>query len=1260
VSPPKPKHDSRLRPDAGRRATARDITGATGKPVRTRAHRAAAADTPEALIERISETAGPEADSRQLMRSALEELQRWTGCEAGAIRPEEGGDYPYVVAHGFPTHYLGTDNSLFSHSPDGTLLCDEHGRPLLECACGSIIRGDHPVQHPSFTRAGTYWTGSTSDRADEVGEAGGFLPLRGRCAAGGYESVACIPLRLEDRVFGILQLKSKRKHRITPEVLSVLEPAVSAFAVMLRNKMAQEALANQETAYAALLSTIREAFAFCRIVHDKHGQPCDFVFMKVNNAFEQLFDVSEPLGRTIGEVDPRICKGRPAASEVWTRVAKTGIAEASAEHYPHLGKQLNMRVSRPAQDHLLAVFEDMTEQTQVEERLRLVQYSLEHVRDYLTWIDREGRIVEVSDPTCRVLEYSRDELLAMSVFDIDPILSQKFWRNNWNQTKKRGTYFIESEHRTKSGRVFPVEIAATYLVFGGHEYHCGFCRDISERKRMEQVLNDEIARRQLLVAQSSDGIVVLDQDGAVVEANEEYARQLGYPVEEVLGLHIWDWQIDYSKEELLEFIGRVDTTGDHFDTRHRRKDGTFFDVDISSSGSIIGDRKYVFCVCRDVTERRRVEESLRLTQFSVDHAPDLIHWVDADGRITYANRATCELLGYSQEELQHMCVWDVSPNLTPEAFRNRWTDMTAGKARLIEDTLKAKDGSEIVAELALARFEHDGREVGVAFIRDITDRKEAAEKLEESRQMLRRILDTVPLRIGWRDRELRYLGCNAALADDADLPGPEAIVGLKEEDLPVFNATQACHDDDLEVMETGKPKLHYQETVINSRGETRVLLSSKVPLYDRSGRVSGILGIYEDVTDHAGTLKALQEREEQLRQSQKMEAVGRLAGGIAHDFNNVLTTIMGYSDLILSSPDCPAGSLAEDVREIKAAAERAGGLTRRILAFSRRQALQPTVLSLNTVVSDTEQLLSRTLGADVELYTSLSPDLGAVEIDEQQFVQVLLNLAVNARDAMPRGGVLTLETANVELDEYFCKTHPDAHPGSYVVLNVADTGIGMDEETLAHVFEPFYTTKPPGEGTGLGLSTVYGLVAQSGGYTYVRSQPGQGTTFSIYLPRVAKDAVPEERETGVPPREKVRRVMIVEDDAAYMTLAKRILERRGFDVHPVGDGEQALLALGDPSLEVDILLTDIALPGSLQGDELARSATTARPGLPILFMSALARDAMIQVGRVEEQVGYLEKPFTAEELISLVRAALGDDKPADQRSKRHPRTEAAT
>ena len=386
---------------------------------------------------------------------------------------------------------------------------------------------------------------------------------------------------------------------------------------------------------------------------------------------------------------------------------------------------------------------------------------------------------------------------------------------------------------------------------------------------------------------------------------------------------------------------------------------------------------------------------------------------------------------------------------------------------------------------------------------------------------------------------------------------------------------------------------------------------------------------------------SLRESDKRLRQSQKMEAIGQLAGGIAHDFNNLLTAIIGYSNLLLGRSEASDPSLRGDVIEIRDAAERASALTRQILAFSRRQTLQPKVVSMNDIIAGMEPLVRHTLGEDIRLLVHAAQDLGHVEVDVHQFEQVLLNLAVNARDAMPTGGQLTLETSNVELGEEYRRIHPEARMGSYVMLVVSDTGTGMDSTTLAQIFEPFFTTKEKGKGTGLGLSTVYGIVKQSGGSIYVYSEPGIGTSFKIYLPRVlpaTRAEIPPVQSQTLPRGNEA--VLVVEDEEALQRLVTRVLDSLGYTTYSVGSGDEAMAYLVDVGRRLDLLLTDMVLPGTIQGNVLAEQARDFRPGLPIICMSGYAFDTVENASRLVSGAVYLKKPFRPEALAAVVRKAL--------------------
>jgi two-component system cell cycle sensor histidine kinase/response regulator CckA len=385
--------------------------------------------------------------------------------------------------------------------------------------------------------------------------------------------------------------------------------------------------------------------------------------------------------------------------------------------------------------------------------------------------------------------------------------------------------------------------------------------------------------------------------------------------------------------------------------------------------------------------------------------------------------------------------------------------------------------------------------------------------------------------------------------------------------------------------------------------------------------------------------------EDQLRQSQKMEAIGRLAGGVAHDFNNLLTVIQGYGDLILDDLE-PGDRLCADVRGINEAAERAAGLTQQLLAFSRRQVLAPEVLDLNTLAREAEKLLHRLISEDIGIHTALAPDLGRVRADPVQLHQVVLNLAVNARDAMPHGGMLTLETQNVEVGPDHPATQGLVSPGPYVLLAVTDTGIGMDQETKANIFEPFFTTKGTGEGTGLGLATVYGIVRQSGGFIWVYSEPGQGTTFKVYLPRVESDVVPASRAAAVHPSPHgSETILLVEDEELVRRLARKILEGQGYNVVVAASGKAALGLVNADHRPPDLLVTDVVMPG-MSGRELAEQLRVWHPQLKVLFLSGYTDDAIVRHGVLEQDVCFLQKPFNSSTLLQKVRGVLDNRPPS--------------
>jgi len=470
-------------------------------------------------------------------------------------------------------------------------------------------------------------------------------------------------------------------------------------------------------------------------------------------------------------------------------------------------------------------------------------------------------------------------------------------------------------------------------------------------------------------------------------------------------------------------------------------------------------------------------------------------------------------------------------------------------------------------------------------------------------------------------------------------PSYSTILGYTPEELQATPALEQIHPDDVErVKEAAKEtqiagvgrRIEYR--MRHKNGTWRVLESTASTISDASGKVEKLVVVNRDITDR----KRL---EDQYRQAQKMEAVGRLSGGIAHDFNNLLGVMIGFAEILQANV---GGSplLADSVEEILKAGKRAGSLTRQLLAFSRQQVLEPKILELNNTIAEIEKMLRRIIGEDVQFETILQPSLGRIKADEGQIGQVLLNLAVNARDAMPSGGKLTIQTENTRLDEEFARRH--SYPvklGDYVLFTVIDTGTGMDAEVLAHMFEPFFTTKEKGKGTGLGLATVYGIVKQSGGYIDVSSELGRGTCFKVYLPRVDEEPI----EKTVKPRSggiaENKTLLIVEDEESLLKSTCSLLSAVGYCVLPAASGAEALRISREPGQHIDLVLTDIVMPG-MGGMELAESLIAENPSLKCVYMSGYTGQSVGRNAVFSPDALFLMKPFTREDLVRKIEDAL--------------------
>ncbi|HEX7616125.1 MAG TPA: PAS domain S-box protein [Thermoanaerobaculia bacterium] len=630
----------------------------------------------------------------------------------------------------------------------------------------------------------------------------------------------------------------------------------------------------------------------------------------------------------------------------------------------------------------------------------------------------------------------------------------------------------------------------------------------------------------------------------------------------------------------------------------------------------------------------KAHETLRKLSRAVEQSPAAVVITDTKGDIEYVNPKFTQVTGFSSDE-----VLGTNPRilksgeLPPEVYRELWETITAGREWRGVFHNRKKNGESFWDLASISPIFDERRRITnfVSVNEDITEQKRTEEALRFQNLLLATLSEVAPDGILVVDANARIVRYNRQFTQIMGIREEQAVEG---DDAPVLEAVMKQAADPAAFLARVRylyahPDETAQEEVAFKDGRTIERYSA--PMASPDGHHYGRVWYFRDVTES----RALAE---QLRQTQKMEAVGRLAGGIAHDFNNLLTVITGYVEL--AAGRLKTGEAARmDLSEIEKAAERATVLTRQLLAFSRKQILQPRVIDLNRVVSETDKMLRRVIGEHIALVTLPTEPLCSVKADTGQIEQVLLNLAVNARDAMPKGGTLTIETCEVDLDETYSAFHFDVPAGRYVLLAVSDTGVGMDAKTVTRVFEPFFTTKEVGKGTGLGLSTVWGIVKQSGGHVTVYSEPGMGTTFKIYLPCV-QDA-PD--DPGTPPRERetggTETILVVEDEEAVRRLACRLLEAKGYTALSAAGPAEALALCEKHGQEIDLMLTDVVMP-ALGGKDLAERAAAFRPRMKVLFMSGYTDDAIVHHGALDPGTSFIQKPFTPRSLAQKVRDVL--------------------
>ena len=632
------------------------------------------------------------------------------------------------------------------------------------------------------------------------------------------------------------------------------------------------------------------------------------------------------------------------------------------------------------------------------------------------------------------------------------------------------------------------------------------------------------------------------------------------------------------------------------------------------------------------TAEKALRESEKRYRRLFESAKDGILILDAEtGKVVDVNPFLLNLLGYSYAEVYGQPIWELGAFKDIAASKDAFKTLQDNEYIRYDDLpLETLKGRPIAVEFVSNVYLVDHAKVIQCNIRDITQRKRAERALGESEAKTRSILDNIGIGVALISPKMEIVELNRQMRTwfPAVEPGQRPICYRAFNDPP---REVIC--DDCPTHKTLQDGLVHESTTHTPRaGGARNYRIVASPILDASGKVTAAIEMVEDITERLSL-------ESQVRQSQKMEAIGRLAGGVAHDFNNMLSVIQGYTDLALETVD-PAQPLHADLEEISNAASRSTDIVRQLLTFARKQTIAPKVLDLNDTVEGTLKILRRVIGEDVDLVWLPESGLWPVKMDTSQLEQILVNLCLNARDAFAGAGKITIETHNVTIDVAYCAAHAGFVPGKYAMLAVSDDGCGMDGETLDKIFEPFFTTKPVGRGTGLGLATVYGIVKQNNGLIDVSSERGTGTAFRIYLVREAEPVVGagQEAETALP-RSRGETVLVVEDEAAVLGLARRMLEGLGYVVLSAGTPAEATREAGEHLGEIQLLMTDVILPG-MNGRDLARQMSAIRPAMKCLFMSGYTAEVVASRGTLDEGGEFIAKPFSKRDLAAKIRTVL--------------------
>ena len=930
------------------------------------------------------------------------------------------------------------------------------------------------------------------------------------------------------------------------------------------------------------------------------------------------------------------------------------VADAVNEMIRNTGRQI------------FGIHEELTRLRKDSKRYRNI---LDSIQESYYEVDLKGNLLFFNDAVVRELGYTEEDLRGLNFQNLVDEANAKKIYEIFHQVFLTGetvkSFDWEILKKNKEKLDAEASVALLHDANGKPIGFQGVVRDISQRTQVKKDLIKSEAKYRNILENMEEYYLETDLQGNFIFFNDSLCRMLGYAREELQNINYRKIIPPEQHQYIFELSNEVYRTGETKKIIHHTvltKDGSIRHIERSivlmrsATGGPIGFSG----IGRDVTQRLEAEwiiqKNERHLRLITDNIRDIIWTMDFDLQFTYLSPSVLHITGFTPEQVMKVSLKSLLPpepdmmleqmlakELNQELAREASGEpIDKNKTVSFELQILRKTGEYFWAEnrISFNRDENGKPFEIVGVTRDISERKKAEEALRESEKRYRMIVENMSDAIATLDLNLQYT---------YQSPSIERITGYSLEELKNLSAKERLTPESAAIAEKMLLEaLNHESQKRSRRFRTQTL---EVEAYHKNGgtvwleitanftrnengEVTGILITSKDISERRKTAQEKEKLEKRLLQAQKMETIGRLAGGIAHDFNNMLSVILGYADL--AKLHLPGNHpVLDDIAEIKKAAIRSRDITTQLLAFSRKQIISPKVIDLNEMITHTNKALVSLIGEDIHLTCHLEDHLQLVRIDPTQIEQILMNLAVNARDAMPGGGMLTVATKNILADDYYCERYEGLTPGHYACLSVSDNGIGMDQEILQNIFEPFFTNKETGKGTGLGLATVYGIVKQNNGVINVYSEPGYGTTFNIYLPATTMEKNVQEAPEKELALTGKGNILLVEDDPMVLKITEGMLECLGYDVIVAENPMDSIAICENPGINIDLVITDVVMP-VMSGKELRNRLVEIRPDIKVLFMSGYPANIIAHHGVLEDGVQFIEKPFTLELLAAKV------------------------